>query len=191
MVALSAACGGPSQTPSAPLPDASFDAQVVYSSDAVAIHYTFTNNTSEPVLVLNRPERHGSTAFDAASAYVIGLGGGRVQISQRMIEKPDTDTDYASLPRIGATSVEPGGSVSGDLILPVPLEGYSPWADGEYADGESEPDPVPDDVVFCLGVLSPPFEEPAAEKEADEWIALHGSVRDQALFCSEPVPADR
>ncbi len=126
---------------------------------------------------------------DRDAVYVTGADHGRVVIAKRAFAMPDTTkvTWYAAT-QVAGTRLPPGGTVTEELTVPLPLRRRHPYGD-DIGDGVIKlPEPVKE-IVFCLGVArsaevtvypSGPLAQPVLPH-------LAGTVRGQHLFCSDPV----
>ena len=173
-----------------PRPDATFTAELSASGSRLQVDYRLTNTGSQPLLVVDRvPVASGAgLRYRPDVAYVTAADQqeGVVLVSQRLFAPPADGTDAATEPTAGVTRLLPGRSLSGRPVVPLPLERRHPF---DIAAGEVElPGPV-EEVVFCLGVVAPPF--PAAldlERLDGVQTVAHGLAGYQAQyqFCSEP-----
>ena len=168
-------------------PDATFDARLQVEGDSVHVSYRFTNEADEPLLVVNRlPTDVGAgVEYRAEAAYVVGLSDELVEISQRVFAKPE-GVEYESLPKVGVTEVPPGETVTTAVVVPLPLALTGPWGEDPGPGAVDVPDD-PAEVEFCLGVLTPPYDERLTTTDDGQRVTFHGSVERQALFCSDPV----
>ena len=171
-------------------PAASFSSEVTAGDTEVAVSYHLTNDGDEPLLVVDRLPTPSGSDFTTAQVYVSGQDDGRVLLSQRVFPWPDSDRiNYAQAPQVGVTTVAPGETVSADVAVPLPLERRHPFGQ-DIGYGEiALPGPVTD-VVFCLGVIPPPFEPSLGRDHVDGVTTVdHGNESHEAqyLFCSKPT----
>ncbi|MEJ7775390.1 MAG: hypothetical protein WKF72_11335 [Nocardioidaceae bacterium] len=173
-------------------PQADFEVEIAVGASDVVVTYTFTNGSDDELLVVNRlPAASGaSVEYVSDIAYITGQDDGRALVSQRAFAWPDSDRiDFGQAPQVGATRVEPGGQVAVELSVPLPLERSQPFGDDLGYGTITLPDPVID-VMFCLGVIAPPYAPSLGlEDQAGVTTLAHGneSHAAQYLFCSDPV----
>ncbi len=175
-------------TGDAAAPESDFEVSVEPTASQVKVHYTLTNKTAGPLRVIDKPAvRAGAgVRYRNDAAYATGDGAGGVMLSQALFGMPDVDSDFESIPRVGITDLAAGDRLEGDVIVPRPLVWNHPWGDlGE--DSITLPDD-PELVRFCLGVVSPPFDESMLPEVEDDGVmtVTHASA-DQHLFCSDPA----
>jgi len=184
-------CGGSDSgadepAPNVSRPDIAADLDVALDGGGLAVRYTVTNDGSVPLLVVNRlPRPSGATVvFDDQVVYVVPDGDDRAEVAQRLFAAPaDGGVDYAQAPQAGATLITPGDTVSGDLVVPLPLEPSAPFGEEELSSGVAS-------ARFCLGVL--PASVTDAQPDDDGVVPLgHGPLADrQYLECSDDVALD-
>ncbi len=174
-----------------PEPEASFRVEVTPDDTAVSIRYRLTNGSDRVLLVPNQlTDSNGAVDDTRQTVYVTGTGEHAVAISQRVFASPETDRlDLAQLPTVGVSRLKPGGILSVDLEVPLPLERRHPFGD-DLGYGTIElPDPV-DEVQFCLGVISAPVAPNVGLVRSDGVSTIqHGTPANDAqyLYCSDPV----
>jgi hypothetical protein len=185
--------GGPdTPTQEAPRPDVDFAAEVVPGDESIAVSWSLTNNSDQPLYVVDRTPRASGAGvvYDPQVAYVTGGDDGLVQLAQQVFFMPETTMSFAQPPRAGATELAPGARLDRDLAVPVPLERLSPWGN-DLGDGPiGLPDPVTS-VQFCLGVLAgDPEPSWGLERDGDVITLRHGDVTATAqhVLCSDPTP---
>ncbi|BCJ47844.1 hypothetical protein GCM10010168_22030 [Actinoplanes ianthinogenes] len=180
--------------PAGTAPLVRFSATVQAGETSVHVRYALDNTSGEPLMVINRVPIYTArppNEPDPAAVYVVGsTPPGRVQIAERAFPRPDTDRmNWVATPTVGATVVRPGGAVSEEFDVPLPLTRRHPYGDN-FGDGTIPlPDPVTE-VVFCLGVVRhADLAGHAVRGEGPEITLPHlASVTDvQHLFCSDPA----
>jgi len=173
-------------------PDASYDVKVTADAAAVRVEYSLTNDSAQPMLVVNRlPEQAGAgLRYPTHGAYVTGQDDARVLVSQRAFAWPDTDRmDWAQAPRVGVSRLASGESVNVTLVVSRPLARSQPFGDDLGYGRIALPDPA-EDVVFCVGVIPAPYPLAIGMTEDDGVPTIaHGDAANEAqyLFCSDPV----
>lgn len=174
-------------TGDAPAPEAAFEVSVEPGPSEVKVHYSLTNNSDGPLRVIDKPavSAGAGVSYRNDTAYATGDGEGGVLLSQALFAMPDVDADFESIPRVGITELASGATVEADVVVARPIAWRHPW--GELGEEAIELPDDPDSVTFCLGVVSPPFEEAMLpEKEDDGVTTVSHASADQHLFCSKP-----
>jgi hypothetical protein len=152
-------------------------------------------------VALNRIYRthDGSWQTRPEFVYVVGKDGGRVEIGKRAHPQPSpTNINLVRSPVLAGSALAPGGSISEEFSVPLPLRRSHPYGDNVGFGTVVLPDPVTE-IVFCLGVirgaLATDHRSPAAGPSATAvgvtevgQIPHAGEVlTGQHLFCSDPV----
>ena len=171
-------------------PEATFSPSLIVHDSEVWVSWDLTNYGDEPLLVVNRLPTPSGSGFTPDRVYVFGQEDGRVQLSQRVFPWPDSDrVSFAQAPQAGVLRLLPGETTSGDAAVPLPLERAHPFGQDVGFGPIGLPDPA-EEVVFCLGVIPPPF-EPALGMDREGAVTTidHGNESHEAqyLFCSEPT----
>lgn len=175
-------------TGGAAAPEADFEVSVEPTASQVTVHYTLTNNTDGPLRVTDKPavSAGAGVRYRNDAAYATGDGEGGVMLSQALFGMPDVDVDFESIPRVGITDLAAGETLEADVVIPRPIDWNHPW--GDLGEDSIELPDDPESVRFCLGVVSPPFDESMlAEVEADGVTTVIHASADQHLFCSDPA----
>ncbi|MDQ4052112.1 MAG: hypothetical protein M3237_05350 [Actinomycetota bacterium] len=178
-------------------PTASVGIEVAADDDRLLVDYSVTNDGKDDLLVVNRlPQPAGAgTSYVDDIAYASGKDDGRVQVAQRVFPWPDSDRiDFGQAPHMGATGLPPGESLDVHLEVAMPLERRQPFGDDLGYGSITLPDPVTD-IVFCLGVIAPPYPRGVSPTldpgDPSLMLLAHGDAAHEAqyLFCSDPVEA--
>jgi hypothetical protein len=179
--------------PTGPTTGSTVDADLSISADVAAdrlrLSYRLRNNGTSPVVALNgvpAVDTVADPAVDPDAVYVTARDDGTVEIAQRAFAPP-AGVDPAAPFQLAGTVVPGGGEVAGELTVPLPLRGRSPY--GPLAGGDRLPDPVRR-VVFCIGVLPDTMIEMRRDGTAERPVYGHldFTVAAQRLVCAEPVP---
>lgn len=171
----------PPPSPTIPAPDVDFAATVTPGADEVVVRWSLTNRSGNELLVPNLvPDSSGRFSTTANTVYVVPGTDADVEIAKRVFEASGDAGD--SLPSVGFTRLADGAAVEEVVRVPLPLSGYSP------SRGASVP-PDATSVVFCVGVVSPPFIPSMGFNEQDGIETMnHGvAATQQHVFCSEPA----
>jgi hypothetical protein len=173
----------PDPVSQAPAPAASFDASLAVSPEAIRVSYTFTNNGSSDLLVLNKVPSYDDSGRDLAdpnAVYVTGRAGDQVVVlSKRAFPMPETDRKtWAQAPRLSGTVVASGASVTEQIVVPRPFKRLHPYGN-DIGYGEIKLPGQPTEVLFCLGVL------PSASQTTVQHMAVTTTA--QYVFCSKPA----
>lgn len=165
--------------------DLKFDAQLQVSNSRLLVRYRVTNQTSTPLVLLNR----GDSVFGLGEdkVYVEPKADGVVEISQRAFVEPTEgngpDREMGILP--GISRLAPGQSLSVELSVPLPLVRRSPYMDWKPASAVM-PDPVRQ-VHFCLGVLKDEPPVRSFKKNGIEVMSNDSLIAQQQLLCTPVV----
>lgn len=158
----------------------SLDATLSYSASELVATYTVTNSDDRAHLVIDRiPARLGSSQIDADTidpehAWVL-MAGGRVRVTKQAFPIA-SDTRLIDEPAIGAHVLEPGASLTGTAVAPLPPTLDVPGV--EFTVPRAPIDPNATEWEFCVQVAT--VEQPRDVVPVRE---LAGS----ALLCSPPA----
>src|SRR6478609_5832943 len=139
--------GGEPADPTSPAarPDADFSAELTVADDAVRVTYRLVNSSDKELLVPNQlGDENAEYDGDTSRAYVTGADGG-VVLSQRVFPQPDTDQmSWAQAPKVQATRVAPGETLTGSVEVPRPFVRVQPFGDDLGYGVIALPDPAAD-----------------------------------------------
>jgi hypothetical protein len=100
-------------------------AEIQVQAEAIEVTYTVANESSEPVIILDRFFDRRKKSFDANWAYV-EIRGGKALIKRAMERKPDTlPIEHPQTPY--GRELKPGESLEASFSVPVPLEATNPY----------------------------------------------------------------
>lgn len=190
LVATIAGCSPgepPTSEPTGPPPSVEFTASVTRDGDELRISYRLTNEDSTELYVLNRLLEHdhpddGEAGED--SVYVVGHGGGTVEIAKRAFDMPDTDrVAWESAAVIGATRLAPGEAATEEFAVALPLTRRHPYGN-DLGYGEIRlPDPA-ESVVFCVGVVGDARQLETSTAESPYFEHTSSTTLAQHVYCS-------
>ncbi|MEO5664634.1 MAG: hypothetical protein ABIR39_15270 [Nocardioides sp.] len=172
---------GTSPAPSASPPVVDFSATVTPGAEEIVVRWSLTNRSGDELLVPNLvPDSAGRFSSTANTVYVVPGTDADVELVKKAFEASGDAGD--SLPSVGFTRLADGAVVEEVVRVPLPLSGYSP-------DGGASVPPDATSVVFCVGVVSPPFIASMGFNEHDGIETMnHGvAATQQHVFCSEPA----
>lgn len=165
-------------------------AEVTPGADRVRVGYRLVNDGVEPVVVPNLlPEASGATvAYRDSTVWATQAGEDGVVLAHAFIGKPETvgEMTWEQVPRVGVTTVEPGGTLTVSTSAALPLAWHHPWGD-DFGGGPLTLPDEPATVTFCLGVT------PAAEAgvRVDDGVATADQETRQHLLCAPTVALDQ
>ncbi|MFJ9393014.1 hypothetical protein ACIRON_29625 [Nocardioides sp. NPDC101246] len=161
-----------------------FESEITTVGDALEISYRVVNDADTDVYVIDSVPTYVNGEVQPPSAdtvYALGSGGKRAELSKRVFALPD-DKTFAQMPAVGWAELAAGEEMERDVRVPLPLEGYRPFADDSVPE---LPDSV-EEVIFCIGILDLGELYPEGVPTEVTGLAHSDSAAEsQQIFCSD------